>query len=50
MSAVRDAPVDEITARLHEEDARLRRRTLWLTLLPVVVGLAVLGTAWWGVH
>lgn len=50
MSAVRDTPVDEIAARLHAEDARLRRRTLWLTLLPVVVGLVVLGTAWWGVR
>lgn len=50
MSAVRGQSVDEITARLREEDARLRRRTLWLTLLPVVVGLAVLGTAWWGVR
>ncbi|WP_298828381.1 tetratricopeptide repeat protein [uncultured Piscinibacter sp.] len=49
-SAVRDPTVDEITARLREEDARLRRRTLWLTLLPVLVGLAVLGTAWWGVR
>ncbi|RPI45520.1 MAG: tetratricopeptide repeat protein [Betaproteobacteria bacterium] len=50
MSAVPDPSVDEITARLREEDARLRRRTLWLTLLPVLVGLAVLGTAWWGVR
>lgn len=50
MSAVHAASVDEITARLHAEDARLRRRTLWLTLLPVLVGLVVLGTAWWGVR
>lgn len=50
MSAVREPTVDEITARLREEDARLRRRTLWLTLLPVLVGLAVLGTAWRGVR
>ena len=50
MNATPASPVDEITARLREEDAQLRRRTLWLTLLPVVVGLAVLGTAWWGVN
>lgn len=50
MNAGRDPSVDEITARLREEDARLRRRTLWLTLLPVVVGLTVLGVAWWGVR
>ncbi len=42
--------VDEITARLRDEDARLRRRTLWLSLLPVAVGLLVLGGAWWGVE
>lgn len=50
MSAVRELAVDEITARLREEDARLRRRTLWLTLLPVLVGVVVLGLAWWGVR
>jgi len=42
--------VDEITASLRAEDARLRRRTLWLTLAPVLVGLVVLGSAWWGVQ
>lgn len=50
MMAVRDPSVDEITERLREEDARLRSRTLWLTLLPVLVGLAVIAVAWWGVH
>lgn len=50
MNGVREPSVDEITARLREEDARLRRRTLWLTLLPVLVGLVVLGVAWWGVR
>lgn len=42
--------VDAITAGLREQDRRLRRRTLWLTLLPVVVGIGVLVTAWWGVR
>lgn len=42
--------VDAITAGLREQDRRLRRRTLWLTLLPVVVGVGVLVTAWWGVR
>lgn len=41
--------IDDITAQLRDEDARLRRRTLWLSLLPVAVGLLVLGGAWWGV-
>jgi tetratricopeptide (TPR) repeat protein len=42
--------VDDITARLRAEDRRLRRRTLWLSLVPVAVGLVVLGGAWWAVH
>lgn len=50
MNAVPPPPVDEITSRLRAVDARLRRRTLWLTLLPVVVGVTVLGIAWWGVQ
>ena len=50
MNDTATSQVDEITARLRDEDARLRRRTLWLTLLPVVVGLAVLATAWQGVR
>lgn len=47
-AALRD--VDAITAGLRAQDRRLRRRTLWLTLLPVVVGCAVLVAAWWGVR
>ncbi len=50
MSMPTDFSLDDITARLKAEDARLRRRTLWLTLLPIAVGIAVLGIAWWGVH
>jgi len=41
--------VDLITARLRAEDARLRRRTVWMTLVPVVVGLGMLLVAWVGV-
>jgi len=50
MSMPADFSLDDIAARLHAEDTRLRRRTLWLTLLPIAVGIAVLATAWWGVH
>ncbi len=42
--------IDEITAQLRAQDARLRRRIIWLSLLPVVVGIAVLAAAWWGVE
>lgn len=49
-AAPASARVDAITAGLREQDRRLRRRTLWLTLLPLVVGVGVLATAWWGVR
>ena len=44
------ARADEIAARLRQEDARLRRRTLWFSILPVAVGAVVLGIAWSGVQ
>lgn len=41
---------DEIAVRLRQEDARLRSRTLWYSLLPVAIGAVVLGLAWSGVQ
>jgi tetratricopeptide (TPR) repeat protein len=50
MSDVSRQVVDEITARLRAESDRLRRRTIVLTMVPVLAGIAVLGVAWWGVR
>jgi tetratricopeptide (TPR) repeat protein len=40
---------DKITERMRREDARLRRRTLLLTLVPIAVGIAVVAAAYFGV-
>lgn len=41
--------LDHIAAQLRAEDLRLRRRTLWLSALPVLISVAVLVLAWQGV-
>jgi cell division protein FtsB len=41
--------LDRISASFKSEQDRARRRTLWLTLVPIVVGALVVGSAWLGV-
>jgi tetratricopeptide (TPR) repeat protein len=45
-----DPTVEDIAARLRAEDARTRRLTRRLTLLPVLVGALVAGVAYWSVN
>ena len=42
--------IDEITARFRSENSQLRRRTMLLTLVPVVAGVVVVGAAYWSVQ
>ncbi|MFQ5525157.1 MAG: tetratricopeptide repeat protein [Thermoanaerobaculia bacterium] len=49
MTDERDDQLDRISARFEREHAQARKHTLWLSLAPVLVGLAVVGSAWLGV-
>lgn len=42
-----DKDVDSITERFQYLDARLRQRTVLYTTLIIVLGVIVIGTAWW---
>ncbi len=44
-----DEGLDRISAMMAEESAALRKRTLFLSLIPIVVGAAVVITAYYGV-
>jgi superkiller protein 3 len=44
-----DEQIDRISAVFHDEEERTRKRTLWLTLIPIVVGALVVVSAWLGV-
>lgn len=49
MSETGDRAAEDFVARLREEDARVRRLTKRLTLLPVLVGVVVVAVAYWSV-
>ena len=50
MTEPTDRTIEDIAARLRAEDARTRRLTRRLTLLPVLVGVLVVAVAYWSVH
>lgn len=50
MTQTIDRVPEDVVAHLRAEDARVRRLTRRLTLLPVLVGVLVVAVAYWSVH